>query len=226
MANIRRAAQDVLEIAKEGIGWIVFYRNGRGWGSTYCYPEFDENTCRLDFSKCDEYEMSELREIVEKDPMAIIVNSYVMNLGDRDSMTRDSLAEALKWQYELNHAELRDALPEETEEGERTGNERIKVLVIEPGKNPEEREIDNTLEAMQEIVGGYIECVTMATDLVIIDNEEGRLMDLPYNRTICCVNFVGTIIMAGVEGDEFADLPASLDDLKMMFPDLWEEEET
>lgn len=118
MASIRQAAQDVLDIAKDGIGWIVFYRNGRGWGSTYCYPEYNENTCRLDFSSCDEYEMSELREIVAIDPMAIIVNSYVMNLGDQDSMTRDSLAEALKWQYGLNHAELRDALPEETEEEE------------------------------------------------------------------------------------------------------------
>lgn len=103
-------------------------------------------------------------------------------------------------------------------------SEKIKVLVIEPGKNPEEREIDNTLEAMQEIVGGYIECVTLTTDLVVICNEEGRLLGLPYNCTICSVNFVGTIIMAGVEGDEFADLPASLDDMEMMFPDLWEEE--
>jgi len=103
-------------------------------------------------------------------------------------------------------------------------SEKIRVLVIEPGKNPEEREIDNTLEALQEIVGGYIECVTMATDLVVICNEEGRLMDLPFNCEICDVLFVGTILMAGVKRDEFADLPASLDDMKRMFPGLWMED--
>ena len=103
-------------------------------------------------------------------------------------------------------------------------SEKIRVLVIEPGKNQEEREIDNTLEALQEIVGGHIECVTMATDLVVICNEEGRLMDLPFNCEICNVLFVGTILMAGVKRDEFADLPASLDDMKRMFPGLWMEE--
>ena len=118
MASIRQAAQDVLDIAKDGIGWIVLYKKGRGWKTTYCYPEYDENTCRLDFSECEDYEMSELREIGQIDPMALIVNSYVMNLGDPETMTRDSLADFLKWQYDLNHYELRDALPEEHQKGE------------------------------------------------------------------------------------------------------------
>ena len=111
MASIRKAAQDILDIAKDGIGWIVLYRKGRGWETTYCYPEYDERTCRLDFTECDEDEMSELKEIVEIDPKAAILNSYVMNLGDPETMTRDSLAEFLKWQYDLNNYELRDALP-------------------------------------------------------------------------------------------------------------------
>ena len=103
-------------------------------------------------------------------------------------------------------------------------SEKIRVLVIEPGKKPEEREIDNTLEALQEIVGGYIECVTLATDLVIICNEEGRLMNLPHNCWICNASFVGTIIMAGVDGEEFADIPLSIEEMKKMIPHLWTEE--
>ena len=110
MANIRQAAQNVLDIARDGIGWIVFYKDGRGWGSTYCYPEYFEDTNILDFSDCDDYEMEELQQILKKDPQAIIVNSYVMNLGDTETMTRDSLAEFLKWQYDLNHYELADAI--------------------------------------------------------------------------------------------------------------------
>ena len=110
MATIRQAAQNVLDIAKDGIGWIVFYKDGRGWGSTYCWPEYSENTNRLDFSDCDDYEMEELRQILKTDPQAIIVNSYVMNLGDIETMTRDSLAGCLRWHYDLNNFELADAI--------------------------------------------------------------------------------------------------------------------
>lgn len=84
---------------------------------------------------------------------------------------------------------------------------KIKVYVKEPGQTPALREIDNTLEALQEIVGGYIETVTVATDLVIICNEEGRLQGLAPNCRILGYDFVGPIIFAGVAGDEFADVP-------------------
>ena len=36
-------------------------------------------------------------------------------------------------------------------------SEKINVLLIEPGKYPKQIEIEDTLEAMQETVGGYIE---------------------------------------------------------------------
>ena len=32
----------------------------------------------------------------------------------------------------------------------------MRILVVEPGKQPEEREIDGSLESMQQIVGGLI----------------------------------------------------------------------
>lgn len=83
----------------------------------------------------------------------------------------------------------------------------IRVIVKEPGKSPEIRWVDNTLEALQKIVGGLIETVTLATDLVTICNEEGRIMDLPDNCTLYGFNFVGPIIIAGVDGCEFADVP-------------------
>lgn len=34
-------------------------------------------------------------------------------------------------------------------------------MVIEPGNEPEEKEIDNTLEELQKIVGGYIEVIPL-----------------------------------------------------------------
>lgn len=67
-------------------------------------------------------------------------------------------------------------------------------------------EIENTLEALQKEVGGWIETVTLAEDCCIICNEEGRLQGLPYNLTFGGVSFVGTILFVGIKGDEFTDL--------------------
>ena len=63
--------------------------------------------------------------------------------------------------------------------------DKIKVFVKLPGGVPVLQEIDNTLERLQEIVGGYIEAVTLAEDFVIVCHEEGRLRGLAPNCTIC-----------------------------------------
>lgn len=87
---------------------------------------------------------------------------------------------------------------------------QILVIIKEPGKAPVvEPLFDNDLKAFQEAVGGHIETVTLATDLVIICNEEGRLMGLPYNVTLFGVPFVGTIVITGAKGEEFASLRSS-----------------
>lgn len=84
--------------------------------------------------------------------------------------------------------------------------------------------ISNKLETLQKNVGGYIECVTIRPGVAIICNEEGRLLELPYNcevegyQTIGDNNikltffrdFVGDIMVVGVDGDEFCDLPAEV----------------
>lgn len=101
-------------------------------------------------------------------------------------------------------------------------NKKIYVAAKRPGAIPRHVWITNSLENLQAYVGGYIETVTLASDLVIICNEEGRLEGLPYNCTICGVDFVGDIIIAGAEDDEFADLPCDWETLKTLFPQLWE----
>lgn len=83
----------------------------------------------------------------------------------------------------------------------------------------------NSLKNFQMAVGGYIETVSLAEDLVIICNEEGRLKGLPYNCTICGVSFVGDIILAGVKGEEFADLPMDYKQAKELFGWLWPEKD-
>ena len=62
---------------------------------------------------------------------------------------------------------------------------RISVLLVEPNKYPKMIEIDDTLEAMQEVVGGDIEeYMPFEDEVAIICNEEGKLIGLPPNRAI------------------------------------------
>ena len=88
---------------------------------------------------------------------------------------------------------------------------KIFVVIKEPGKAPViEPMFDNSLESFQNAVGGYIETVTINDDLVIICNEEGRLMDLPMNVEVAGIGFVGTIVVAGVDGEEFSSVKSKL----------------
>lgn len=86
----------------------------------------------------------------------------------------------------------------------------ILAVIKEPGQPPRvEPMLQNTLEAFQKAVGGYIEAVALASNLVLICNEEGRLQKLPFNVTACGYSFVGTILAVGAKGVEFASLRAS-----------------
>ena len=104
-------------------------------------------------------------------------------------------------------------------------NENICVMIKRPGEAPKTAFVKNTLESFQAVVGGYIETVTLCEDAVIICNEEGRLLGLPYNCNVCGCDFVGSVIFAGVEGDEFTDLPITWHKFKQVFPWLYRKEE-
>ena len=88
----------------------------------------------------------------------------------------------------------------------------MKVLIKEPGKPWQTAEVDNTLEALQGAVGGYIETmpiVAMDSDgkAVMVMDEEGRLKGKEPNIAVCGVNIVGTVLLCGQDGDEFTDVP-------------------
>jgi hypothetical protein len=42
---------------------------------------------------------------------------------------------------------------------------------------------DFSLEELQEIVGGFIEIVSLMDNEIMVINEEGKLIDLPFNET-------------------------------------------
>lgn len=84
----------------------------------------------------------------------------------------------------------------------------MKAIRKKPGCAPELIDIDNTLKALQAEVDGCIETVTIASDAVVICNEEGRLRGMSYNCRFLGVDFVGTVLIVGTKGEEFCDVPA------------------
>lgn len=101
------------------------------------------------------------------------------------------------------------------------------VLVVEPGKKPEAKEIIGSLESMQEIVGGTIQAIYPFDEPVaLVANDDGWLLGLSANRglrnddgdiyDIVC----GTFFLCGApaDSDSFDSLtPEQIERFKMLF---------
>ena len=61
----------------------------------------------------------------------------------------------------------------------------MRILLIEPNRTPRPCTIDDTLEAMQHIVGGPIQAIYPFDEPVaLVCNEEAKLEGLPPNRAL------------------------------------------
>jgi hypothetical protein len=68
-------------------------------------------------------------------------------------------------------------------------SDEIQVVVVEPMKAPYKKTIKNNLDAMKEIVEGYIEVLPIGRtetggNIILTLNEEGKLMNLPMNKIL------------------------------------------
>lgn len=119
--------------------------------------------------------------------------------------------------------------PDKTQIGERFCDaekvETISVLLVQPNKYPKMIEIEDTLEAMQSVVGGDIEeYMPFEDEVAIICNEEGKITGLPLNRAIYDSDKQMIEIMAGdfficyapISSEKFLSLP---DDLAKKYSD-------
>ena len=66
----------------------------------------------------------------------------------------------------------------------RMKEKEIKVLKVKPHEHPEVYMLKNTLEAMHEAVGGYIDILGLDDNVCILLNDEGNLIGLEDNRRI------------------------------------------
>lgn len=83
------------------------------------------------------------------------------------------------------------------------------AIIKRPGQPAFRREISNTLEALQELVGGYIETVSLPGGIVMIVNEEGKILRLPINFRLNCDLIRGTAVFVSVNGEDFCSLNQS-----------------
>lgn len=73
----------------------------------------------------------------------------------------------------------------------------IKVVMVQPHKNPTITTLKNKLENLQEAVGGLIEIIDIEDNVCILCNEEGKLTGLEGNRALGEDILVGTFYVCG-----------------------------
>lgn len=91
---------------------------------------------------------------------------------------------------------------------------KIKILTIAPGRFPVVEEIEDTLEKLQEKVGGLIQAVyPFDEEVALVCHEEGKMSGLPFNRALMIDGkladfLVGTFFICGakVEEENFSSL--------------------
>lgn len=91
--------------------------------------------------------------------------------------------------------------------------DKMTVLLVQPGVHPQRVEIGTGLKSLQDAVGGDIEAVYPYDDPVaLICNEEGKLIGLPLNRALRDANgetydiLAGDFLVVGLTEDSFASL--------------------
>lgn len=85
----------------------------------------------------------------------------------------------------------------------------MKTIKKLPGQIPELIDVANDEEAIRQELGGNIEAVTIAQGLAVLCGEEGRMKGLDHNFSLrgLGVDFVGPVLVVGVDGAEFRDVP-------------------
>lgn len=75
--------------------------------------------------------------------------------------------------------------------------DKLKVIYKEVGKKPKTMFIEDTLEAKQKAVGGLIEVVPYKENLLLVCNDEGKLLDLPANVQFLNDYIAGNFFIVG-----------------------------
>lgn len=113
---------------------------------------------------------------------------------------------------------------------DKTEQDKMKVLVVEPMQEPYTKEIDKGLKSLQKEVDGSIQAVyPFEEEAAVVCNEEGKLNRMELNRALRDDNgriydiLAGTFLICGLTGDSFGSLP---DELISKFSEQFKQPET
>jgi antirestriction protein ArdC len=99
MASLRDTVKQYQEELRDGIAWVAFWREGRSWNGDYFYLEANDALTAEDKSR--------LEEIRQKDPAAVMLNSYYCGYLGED-MTVDELTAGVRRHYENGYNSVAD----------------------------------------------------------------------------------------------------------------------
>lgn len=115
--------------------------------------------------------------------------------------------------YKGDHILDADNFTEVVFEAKENEPEKIKVVLLEPGKVAREAEIDASLEGMQFVVGGLIQPGYYFEEPVCcVVNEEGKMIGLDLNRGVYddkkqLIDIIaGTAFICDCSGENFGSL--------------------
>lgn len=95
MSKLRDQVSKYKEELREGIEWIVFWKEGRSWESTHFITELDDEANEFLLPE----DIAELEAIQKKDPQAIALNGEYSGFVGAD-LTIAQLEAGVRWQYE------------------------------------------------------------------------------------------------------------------------------
>ena len=99
MASLRDTVKQYQEELRDGIAWIAFWREGRSWNGEDFYLDTGDSLTAE--------QKSRLEEIRQKDPAAVILNSYYCGYLAGD-MTVDELTAGVRRHYENGYNDVAD----------------------------------------------------------------------------------------------------------------------
>ena len=99
MASLRDTVKQYQEELRDGIAWVAFWREGRSWNGENFYLDAGDNLTAE--------QKSRFEEIRQKDPAAVILNSYYCGYLAGD-MTVDELTAGVRRHYENGYNDVAD----------------------------------------------------------------------------------------------------------------------
>ena len=99
MASLRDTVKQYQEELRDGIAWVVFWREGRSWNGEDFYLDAGDSLTAE--------QKSRLEEIRQKDPTAVILNNYYCGYLAGD-MTVDELTTGVRRHYENGYNDVAD----------------------------------------------------------------------------------------------------------------------